>query len=238
MKVSDFENKHLNERCFIFGNGPSLGQLPMDTFRSEVTFGSNRVFLGFDEWGYAFKYWAAQDMRLIEQNLDEFETSLPDSVVKFFPSQFSQRITAINAVFFDLVLRDEFFPRFSFWGPPFFEGWSVTYLLIQLAAFMGCNPIYLLGVDYNYVVDSEDGVTWADPLSQSHFHPDYMDAGRLSWNTPKPEMTDRAFARASEVCRLAGIRVINLNEASHLPFFEKKSLGSLLGEIQGNLRDT
>ena len=52
MNVKKFKNKHLGERCFIVGNGPSLKNTKLDLIKNEFSFAMNRISMIFDftEW--------------------------------------------------------------------------------------------------------------------------------------------------------------------------------------------
>ena len=40
-----------------------------------------------------------------------------------------------------------------------FEGSTVTYTALQLAYFMGCDPVILIGVDHNFTTPGQPNVT-------------------------------------------------------------------------------
>jgi len=86
--LDDFKDRHKGKRAWIVGNGPSLKQLDMSLLKSEVTFGSNRVYLGFEDWGFATTYWCIVDSLQLEKYTREWELNIPDPCLKFFPLNF------------------------------------------------------------------------------------------------------------------------------------------------------
>ena len=61
-KLRSFKNKHLGERCFIIGNGPSLNKIDLNKFSNDVTFGSNAIFLKTEEMGFKPTYYMVEDL--------------------------------------------------------------------------------------------------------------------------------------------------------------------------------
>jgi hypothetical protein len=145
-----FEHRHQGERCFVVGNGPSLNQIDMTRLKGEITLGSNRCYLGYEAWGFPFTYWGVYDSFQIEEYHATYEAQVPAGTVKFFPVEYSS------------VLRvDEGCPVNSIWADPLprafsdeparvYRGFTVTYMLLQIAAIMGCDPIILVGTDHRY----------------------------------------------------------------------------------------
>ena len=157
--LDSLAGKHKGQRAFIIGNGPSLRQTDMSKLKDEITFGSNRCFLGYEDWGYAFKYWGISDRLQIEMYREEYEEAIDRESVKFFPFEYLDFLRVENAcpipvaseIFFgdNSPLR---FPYFSERPSMVFMAFTVTITLIQIAALMGCNPIVLVGIDHSYPI--------------------------------------------------------------------------------------
>ncbi|NSW51710.1 MAG: hypothetical protein HPY85_04330 [Anaerolineae bacterium] len=172
--LDEFINLHKGHRAFIVGNGPSLNEIDMSLLQNEITFGSNRCYLGFDGWGYQFTYWGIVDRLQIEHYQHEYEDNVPVNMIKFFPFQYLPLFQFENACpvphKFGVKPGE---PAFASGPDMLYLGWSVSYFLIQIAAIMGCNPIYLVGMDHNYSLDQRkmgmiDGNRWFDknPLTR------------------------------------------------------------------------
>ena len=150
--LENYSGVHQGERCFVIGNGPSLAQTDMSLLRSEITFGSNRCYLGFEEWGYAFRYWACTDRLQIEEYAEDYENNLPEEVVKFVPTDYFGFSRHKNQCFFNQSYQVLEEPLFSRMPDIIHMGNTVTYSLMQIAAVMGVRQIILLGVDHKYPV--------------------------------------------------------------------------------------
>ena len=221
---SKFAGTHAGAPAFVIGNGPSLRDIPMKLLKNQVTFGSNRIYLGFPEWGFETTYYAAQDSKFLSIYKLEIQDRVSKEVTKFFPSEYLGQFDGPQTHYLNMIWRDEFYPSFSKDLTRIYEGWTVSYMLLQIAYAMGCDPIYLVGMDYSYdlVPIEHDESKWFDNSSKSHFHPDYMGPSGHQWNTPKFEKTDLAFARASQVANLDGRKILNLTPGSKLHFFPQR----------------
>lgn len=233
--VSHFKNLHKGRRAFVVGNGPSLNQLDMGRLKGEIAFGSNRVFLGFPKWDVTFPYWSIED-RLVGEDVAA-EWNGFRGPVKFVPRDMAHLVTdRTDLVWLDFARRPfgEEGPRINDGGPTFYWGGTVTYLLLQLAFYMGCDPIYLIGVDFSYVrpdhvVELEQKNKWLstgdDP---NHFTPEYFGAGR-KWHDPNVERMGQAFLAARRWASSNGVRVFNATPGTKLDVFPKMDFEDCFG---------
>ncbi len=221
--LEEFRDVHKGRRCFVVGNGPSLNRIDISLLRDEITLGANRVYLGFENWGFHFKYWCLIDELQIKQCHEDYKKALPDDMIKFVPLQFVEYFGGMkNILPVNVLYHYEPFPQFSDRADVVYEGWSVTYALLQIAAVMGCDPIYLVGVDYSYKITEKEmvGVKWSDPDSQSHFAKDYCASDKgVVWNVPRFDKTDEAYACAAQWARRKGVRILNATPGSKLKAF-------------------
>ncbi len=152
-------DRHKGQRAFIIGNGPSLRQTDMSLLKNEITFGSNRSFLGYADWGFAFKYWGISDRLQIEMYREEYEQGVDADSIKFFPFEYLNFLRVSNACPIPVASELQFggpgslrFPFFAEVPSTVFMAFTVTITLMQIAAMMGCNPIILIGVDHSYPI--------------------------------------------------------------------------------------
>jgi hypothetical protein len=94
---------------------------------------------------------------------------------------------------------------------PVWEGWSVTYVCLQLAYWMGFSTVLLVGVDHRY-----------QPGECNHFHPHY----EHGMEPQEYDMTKAlvAYRKAKAVYQKDGRRIINLTPNTKEPIFEKGQL--------------
>ena len=155
--LDDFVGIHKGRRAFVLGNGPSLARTDMSLLKDEVTFGANRVYLGFEKWGFATTYWTVTDRLQIEKYHGEFVENMEQyDSMKFIPLCYHELFPCVESV---CLMNHNFVigadgPEFSM--DPFVTntGKSVMFVNLQLAAMMGCSPIIILGMDHRYGVPS------------------------------------------------------------------------------------
>jgi len=233
--LRDFQNIHAGQRCFVIGNGPSLNKIDMSLLRSEITFGSNRVYHGFQNWGFGFTYWSIEDMLVAEDIAAEWTREMisspryPSTV--FVPQDLMQHVEAHVEIFSNPCVpvnfaRREFYPNlYPFSVDPAEIAWggTVTYLLLQLAAIMGCNPIILIGVDFNYVIPrTATRLDQFDLLSNeddpNHFFPAYFGKGR-KWHDPMLPRMRVGYLSAWTAARDYGFKIYNATSGTKLDVF-------------------
>ena len=191
-----FKDLHKGQRCFIIGNGPSLNRTDLSKLKNEVTFGVNSIFLMTDLNGFIPTYYSVCDSHVIAENVDR----ILDYPVqhKFFPSIYRKYIPPnkrTNVSFFmmnrgynEVTSPNYSIPRFSAdISERVFDGQTITYMNLQMAYYMGFSEVYLIGVDFSYVIPDSAIVDGANITSTeddpNHFHPDYFGKGR-SWHDP------------------------------------------------------
>jgi len=249
--LDGFVNRHKGQRCFVVGNGPSLNEIDMTLLKNEITFGSNRCYMGYENWGLNFTYWGLLDRLQVEEYGPEYEANVSAHTTKFFPFEYLNMLEFENAcpVNFNFDHR----PPYKFSGKPdvLYLGFTVTHMMMQIAVIMGCNPIYLIGCDHRYnlslsddnkrQVGSKNAQVWtaADAKKPTHFSEKYTEGEEEKiFVTPKPERMERAFEVARKWCKGHGIKVYNATPNTGLKvfpladydrLFTKKRPGALAG---------
>lgn len=210
MNWKDLQNKHLGETCLIIGNGPSLNQIPYSFLKSYPSFGSNRIYLKFTP-----DYYAAVNPLVVEQFCHEIDKM---DCVKFITDTDGMNWTVRDS----LPLKSNGMPMFSFWPDKWiYEGYTVTYVLMQLAYYMGFKNALLVGVDHRFVYDGgpneEHTMRGEDP---NHFDPAYF-AG-VKWNNPDLKQSEEAYKIARIAWENGNRRIINLTPGTSLEVFDKE----------------
>jgi hypothetical protein len=250
--LDDFVDRHRGEPAWVVGNGPSLKSLNLDPLRDAVTLGSNRVYMGFKDWGFEFKYWGIVDTLQFEKYLPEWEANLSDDIVKFYPIEYLPLFQVKNGVpvnfyppghpenktnYNDPLLADLLKQRMAFSKDPdvTFLGYTVTYPLLQIAALMGCDPIYVIGMDHNYVISKDEkkqGV-WSDDASSNHFHKNYgkSGGGAHQFHLPQMEGIESACDFAQSWAQKNERRIINCTPGTKLNSFPKQDYNDVVRSL-------
>ncbi|MCB1396692.1 MAG: DUF115 domain-containing protein [Rhodobacter sp.] len=235
LAVASLRGRHTGRRAVIVGNGPSLRISDLDRLKSDITFASNKIFLAYDQTGWRPTYYSVEDHLVLENSREQIERL--GGSTKIFPSNMRDfRYHASDTIFVPLLppksfsdpLSDPAFPAF---GQELTQGigWgsTVVYSQIQLALYMGCSDIVLIGLDHSYdLPDTKVGNAYVAAGERNHFHPDYRRPGEV-WHQPNIEVLEVSFARARAVCEARNVPIINASRESRLDVFERADFETL-----------
>lgn len=157
--IKKLKNKYRGKRCFIIATGPSLTYEDLNLLNREYTIGVNSLVKVIDKLEYTPSYLGIQDVlvyekigKMIEHSKlnrifisDDCFNKVRSNYSKFikYPIYYSHHCQhgermRLNTNFSDDVSKIVY------------DGYSVTYSLLQIAVYLGFNEIYLLGCDCSY----------------------------------------------------------------------------------------
>lgn len=242
-RLQDFREKYSGRRCFIMGNGPSLNKTRLDLLANELVWGFNKIYLLFDKITWRPKFYVTNDLRLTEHISNEINsliTQLSDSFF-FFPTHFSSREvrnTNKNVYWYkempwnELTGRQTLFSR----DPSHYivNTATVTIAGLQLAAYLGFNPIYLIGCDTSYSipasVKSENRnpqmLTSTENDDPNHFVSNYSGKGDR-WTSPNVPLMMKQYEHAQRILNESNIKVYNATVGGDLNVFPRIDFESL-----------
>ena len=216
--MSELKDIHKGERCFVLGNGPSLGQMDLQSLRGEKTFGTNRIYLLFPKLGFSTTYYAAVNTLVIEQCHEEIRRL---SVPKFLAWRGRGWLRGDPEVVF---LDSDYTGPATFSGTltgRVFEGSTVTYVALQLAYHMGFEEVVLIGVDHAFSREGRPNTTVvAKGDDPDHFSPDYFGKG-FRWQLPDLAASEQAYRLAKQAFEADGRRVLDATLGGKLQVFPK-----------------
>lgn len=213
-----FKDKHKGERCVIIGNGPSLNQMDLSFLKHETCFGTNKIYLGFEQWDFCPNYYVAVNRLVIEQNAAKIR-QIP--CPKFISNRGISALEPQDDLIFIQTDPDN--------GKPFCpdpteglqEGNTVTYVAMQLAYYMGFETVILIGVDHYY---STSGTPHSEVISETqdpnHFHPDYFGQG-VKWHLPDLAGSERFYKIAYGYFWMNGRQILDATLGGKCPVFPK-----------------
>jgi hypothetical protein len=223
-KLERLVNNHANQRCFIIGNGPSLRQTDLSKLQGEVTFGLNRIYLLFPELGFNTTYLVSVNDLVLEQCALEMENLTLPKFLTWRARHWFQPDPDITYLDTDFTGEEDFSPALT---GRIFEGFTVTYVALQLAYHLGFSEAILVGVDHNFITQGAANQTVVsqgdDP---NHFAPNYFGKG-FKWQLPDLAGSERAYALARDAYIRAGRRVLDATVGGKLTIFPKVDYLSL-----------
>lgn len=226
-RLQALKDIHKGERCFIIGNGPSLKHTDVSRLRDEFTFGMNRIYLAFPDWGFQTSYLVCVNSLVIEQVYLDFQTL---KMPKFF-SWRSRRLLYPSGTPDDWT----HFLFTTYTGPKFspdavgrmWEGATVTNICLQLAFHMGFSQAILIGVDHSFAAKGKPNTTVVSQGDdQSHFDPKYFGKG-FRWQLPDLDTSEQGYWLARQAYETAGRQVVDATIGGQLQVFPKIDYGSL-----------
>ena len=224
-RIRSLRNTHVGQRCFIIGNGPSLRDMDLSVLRNEITFGMNRIYLLFPEWGFQTTYHVTVNDLVIEQCAEDI---LGLTMPRFLSWSARDHVALREDMMF--IRRD---PLVCFatdivdglWG-----GGTVTYAAMQIAYYLGFSDVVLIGVDHSFVTKGPANKTvvsrGGDP---NHFSAAYFGKG-FKWQLPDLELSELAYRMAKCAFEGAGRRIVDATVDGKLQVFPKVDFGSLFPE--------
>jgi hypothetical protein len=137
----------------------------------------------------------------------------------------------MNRGFYEKSSPNYVVPRFSTDATKqLFCGQSVTYINLQLAYFMGFTEVYLIGMDFSYVIPESHkrtgDVLLSDTDDSNHFHQDYFGKGK-TWKDPKLDRVALNYKMAKLVYEATGRRIYNATVGGSLEIFERVDYAGL-----------
>lgn len=223
IKVRKYKNLYAGRRCFIIGNGPSLKTEDLEKLKNDITFGCHGIFYIFDKTDWRPTFYCAQDSKIINKDYKTIKKRC-NRIKQFyaFADIYYYPFISLKSICLNLIRKpyDKDPPAFSEdLEIGTVEGFTVTYMMIQLAAYMGFKEIYLLGIDHHYEGGEKDHFSKED----------------ICINPPLLDKSTLAYVAARRYCEKNDIRIYNSTRGGYLEVFERKSLDFLFNE-QENLQ--
>lgn len=229
-KLEKYKNIYCGNKCFIIGTGPSLklddAKAVIDN-EEFVTFGVNTLYKIYGELGKTADYYCIIDPSTygsVGESVKKFHRDtlfIPDNRIK------NESDTTVNK----FALECSSFYRFKcleYFGYPCFgddladeiyDGASVVYATMQIAAYMGFSEIYLLGVDCNY---DKNAKLHSDRLSYARNY-------KYKWTKQTGVSMIEGFQGAKEQIEARGIKVFNATRGGMLEVFPRVDFDEVMG---------
>ena len=225
-RLAALKDQYRGQRCFIIGNGPSLRETDISKLKGEYTFGMNRIYLAFEDWGFQTSFLVSVNDLVIEQCAADF---LALDVPRFFSWRSHKYFPKLP------VSQLPTFLHTTYTGPGFstdargrlWEGATVTNVCLQLAYHMGFEQVILIGVDHSFAAKGKPNATVvSEGDDQSHFDPRYFGKG-FRWQLPDLDTSEQGYWLARQAYEAAVRSVVDATIGGHLQVFPKVKYASL-----------
>lgn len=237
-ELAQFHNRFQGQRCFIIGNGPSLNKHDLSLLEDEYSFGVNSFYYKTRETGFRPTFYVVEDSSVMKENIAEIRAY--EAPYKFFPTIYKKLhpktpntfFFEMNRGFYERTSPNYAVPRFSTDATNvLYCGQSVTYINLQLAFFMGFTEVYLIGMDFDYVIPKSHkrtgDVLLSDTDDPNHFHKDYFGKGK-TWKDPKLERVLMNYRQADIAYGAVERKIYNATVGGRLEVFDRVDYETLL----------
>lgn len=225
-----------SKRCFLIGNGPSLNRTDLDMLKDEVTFAVNGFFLKSEELGWKPTFYLVEDHLVAEDRaawINDYK-----GPIKLFPAYLGYMFDrSEDTIFYNHRPRKSYPHGFDFSleaDKITYTGCTVTFSMMQIAAYLGFEEIYLVGVDASYAIPvdategKEYGVGVLDMKSDdpNHFDPNYFGKG-FRWHDPQVDKMIEAYTEARRTLEGTGQAIYNATVGGQLEVFERRDFNKI-----------
>ena len=237
-------------RCFIFGNGPSIKQLDFSLFQNEFVFTVNQLVKNpnFSKLSSNIHFWADRsffirdDSEAGKQLLEAMKKTKESGIATFYPIQdidFIKNNDLLNSkTFFHYSSgmqrnKDKRFIDFSGRTPGFA---TVVQWCIALAVYMGFKEIYLLGCDntaiiqtYNAFLDNDvDGYAYEVSEQEKQRIKNLVSAQSLEAYTISHLRTFEDYRILKKYCDRRCVKLVNCTPKSLIDCLPKENVYDVL----------
>jgi hypothetical protein len=211
--------------------------MDLEFLEQDHVWGVNKCYLLFRRIKWRPSFYVAVDTRVvpdISRQINHLIRDLPQTTF-FFPGQYREQWvlqSGANVYWYrEVCLNETDLPYGTFTRDA--SGWvsgvrTVTIAALQLAVYLGFNPIYLIGCDTAYSMPSTVRREKSDPdqlLSTenddpNHFDPRYFGKGS-KWHEPYVERMIFHYQQAKRVCDSLGVNIYNATVGGYLEVFPR-----------------
>ena len=200
-----FKNIHRDRLAIIACNGPTLNETDMDLVNGNVIFALNRGYLKKD---MDYTYLISADKRI--------ENGYKKEIINANGIKFCHTIDSKSVVQYRLG-RGRFSTDIT---KGMRLGHSVTIVALQIAYYMGCNPVYIIGMNHKFTYDNtkkHSGKQYDNKGKDiNHFTPDYYEPGYI-YRYQNFLAVEHSCLEARMVYEADGRNIYNLSVTTHLP---------------------
>lgn len=239
-----FRDCHRGRRCFVIGNGPSLKQQDLSQLSGEVTFASNSFFLHpLVEELQLPTYYLLSDPVFFDgtiglDRLIQIKAAIGSTPI-FLPHYAREYITSTKAFPADQVhyvatcggLEDTWQAR-----PDLTRtipgAQTVVQLAILAAMYMGCSPIYLLGLDHDWLSHGGQHLNFYSKETS-----DEQPEGNLPGWTYRGMMEAMLtmwdiYEMLQRIADAQGIEIVNATHGGFLDVFKRQNYDSIINDAK------
>ncbi len=225
-RIRGWKNRFWEQKAIILCNGPSLNKVDFNALEKSGIFsiGLNKINLIFDRTKFRPSAIVAVNPHVIEQNALYFNrTDIP-----LFLDLIGRRSVTFrrNVHFMHGIGSLRRFARDC--SISIVEGYTVTFVAMELAFHMGFNRVALVGCDHSFIQRGPANKTVVSGNSDpDHFDPQYFAKG-VKWQLPDLMVSELQYDTARETYEQFGREIVNCTVGGKLEIFRRMPLEDFL----------
>ena len=216
--------EYFNGPILIVGNGPSLNKTPLDEVNM-VSIGMNKINLLYERTSWRPDMIVCTNGLVIDQNKDFFNST--DTPLFFPVKAYYLGIKNRKNVFF-LNLVDEPGVNKNI-EKKISSGCTVTYLALQIAAYLDAKEVNIVGVDHSFVYQGKDQeIKKMEGDDVNHFSKDYF-KGQY-WGNPNLDGSEILYHISKDYFEKRGIGITDYTGEGKLQVFKKGDINDIISK--------
>lgn len=223
-RLSFLEDRHLGEACVLICNGPSLNKMDLSFLKQQTCVGLNKIYLGFKKFKFYPRYWVGVNPKVIEQSVNEIKEL---NCVKFLSKHNSSGLIAEDSLTYHINTQSpaERFCKDITQGVH--EGWTVTYVALQIIYFLGFSKVVIIGMDHDFSYKGEPNQeNMMEGTDLNHFAPGYFAEGQ-KWDNPDILNSEESYRLAKKIYEQGGREIIDATLDGKCDIFKKSHYKNL-----------
>lgn len=209
----------------VVGNGPSLNETPLNDFSSIPSIGMNKIDLIYPRTIWRPEFVVCANNLVAKQHQDVFAASGIPTFLAWKARWLLSGENRKKLQFFNMTLSNAFSTDPS---KGFGSSATVTYIALQMAYWMGADPVILLGVDHSFKYSGPEATYQKrEGPDTNHFDPNYFKAGSY-WGTPDLHQSEIEYAYARQAFEADGRRVLDATVGGKLNTFGKLDIAEAI----------
>lgn len=227
-KLKYLKNKYRNDKAIILCNGPSLNLVDFEVLKNKKVFtvGLNKINLLFDETDFRPDLIVSVNKHVIEQNSEFFNSTSIEIILDSAAHQVIKKRNNVNFVHslpFQLKFARDVTGSVC-------QGYTVTYVALQILYHLGFNKVALVGCDHNFDTKGSANMTVeAGESDPNHFSSKYFSGG-VKWQLPDLLGSEVHYKMAKDFYEAGGRKIFNCTEGGKLDIYDRISLSQFLNE--------
>lgn len=226
-RLKKSRDSHRDENAVILCNGPSLLKTDFGMLRESgvYTIGLNKINLLFEKTDYRPDAIVAVNKHVIEQNREFYNSTEIDLFIDSCARRKNLVKSRNNVVYIHSSGQARFAKDISM---SLYQGYTVTFVALQLAFHLGFKNVSLIGADHDFAVNGEaNKEVIAGGADESHFDPRYFSAN-MKWNLPDLFESEIWYGRAKNMYASHGRKIVNSTVGGKLEVFPRLDLRNFL----------